>query len=767
MHKTVAFLVSFAFLNSWVALAASSVHQPISSLSCCSKTPTPEEKTFIRVISTERPLEVYFKGYSSASAYHDYCEGYADAGTVVTFGVNDFLYESGLAPDKERDAFDIQQMNNLYYKWKPAFDYRWQGGRIVLARLKDHCLRISEDQGESWYWLVANVSTDDGGAPLKHASKKHKPEWIVCSSPETAANYVARFGIGKVLIRDVVDDLKPLSKLPITHLVLIGGEVNDFSPLADMPRLEHLTFRDIQMQSGTKLNNLQKLKTLNLSGIAAEAQLTVSEMPCLRDIEIKGNEQKCAMPFFSNTPEVRSLSLKNGIYAELGSVKNLSKLQKITANNVILHGWSDPQKVPSVQELSFANCILPGLGFLKTFPGVRILKLSMAQDYSVYPMMSRSAWQQKMDRAAASSMPNYRDLDVLGVLGNLNQLKLENFPELRDIRALSNLKKLHHLTISSCKSLNDLSPLTDLKQLKSLDLSLCESVTDLSVVESLHGLERLSLNHDTQVVWPVLGKLDRLRAVDICSDSITTAECLRGLNRLEELSLEYCYNLDDISALQGMSSLVTLKFFNNEKLTDISPLAMLVNLEELSLLSCEGVTDLSALANLKKLTELNLNNTKVANLKPLRNLTSLKRLYLCENDSVSDLTPLAGLVGLKILWLSENANVTSIQPIGRLADLEQLEVNALYGVNDLSPLGSLINLKSLEYHCQKKGMDFSFLSRLEKLEELEFSADKETLDPALLLQLKNLLYLEMFGVEAGDEYFAAIREGLPDCVIRH
>jgi len=88
----------------------------------------------------------------------------------------------------------------------------------------------------------------------------------------------------------------------------------------------------------------------------------------------------------------------------------------------------------------------------------------------------------------------------------------------------------------------------------------------------------------------------------------------------------------------------------------------------------------------------------VADLTPLKGLTSLQRLHL-SSTPVADLTPLEGLASLQSLNLSSTP-VTDLTPLKGLTSLQRLHLNST-PVADLTPLKGLTNLEWLELNSTK------------------------------------------------------------------
>ena len=119
--------------------------------------------------------------------------------------------------------------------------------------------------------------------------------------------------------------------------------------------------------------------------------------------------------------------------------------------------------------------------------------------------------------------------------------------------------------------------------------------------------------------------------------------------------------------------------------------------EAVQTVSCNGVdetpVDLTPLVGMK-LEVLELQNSVLADPKPLASLITLEKLYL-NGSNVVDLTPLRGLVNLERLTL-DNTNVTDLEPLAGLSKLEELFLNGT-AVSNLVPLTTLTNLRMLVF----------------------------------------------------------------------
>jgi Leucine-rich repeat (LRR) protein len=257
------------------------------------------------------------------------------------------------------------------------------------------------------------------------------------------------------------------------------------------------------------------------------------------------------------------------------------------------------------------------------------------------------------------------DLQPLGKLSRLQNLKLGLDSSSFNAAALGELKLLHSLTLGSSNP----APLgmTEMSNLQSLrELTLSTNGADLNSISSLVNLRKLNLS------------IGGLGGRDIGP--------LAGMTKLETLELSL-HTLNDIRALAGMTTLKTLDLSGNQ-ISDIGPLAGLTTLETLDI-SGNQISDIGPLAGLTTLKTLDISVNRykpeyqISDISSLAGLTTLETLDLSGNQ-ISDIGPLAGLTTLETLDISGN----QISDIGPLAEIESIPVLILDGnlLRDVSPL---------------------------------------------------------------------------------
>ena len=101
-------------------------------------------------------------------------------------------------------------------------------------------------------------------------------------------------------------------------------------------------------------------------------------------------------------------------------------------------------------------------------------------------------------------------------------------------------------------------------------------------------------------------------------------------------------NIFHLESLSGLSKL----WIQNTLIADLRPLQCLPNLRELFIHNTP-ISDLSFLQSIVQLNKLEILHLHIHDLSPLQHLTHLKELWLYSNNIMNDLSPLYGLTELK------------------------------------------------------------------------------------------------------------------------
>jgi hypothetical protein len=241
---------------------------------------------------------------------------------------------------------------------------------------------------------------------------------------------------------------------------------------------------------------------------------------------------------------------------------------------------------------------------------------------------------------------------------------------------------------------------------------------DLSPLRSLRLLGELSIS-DCDDLSPLEG-LTSLKKLSVCAGRVQpNLEPLRGLVGLRHLSL-HGMKIDPSGVASSLGSLVSLTVSSCEAPVDTRALARLRELEVLDL-GLSPVTDVRALASLQKLRVLDLCGTGIRTLPPLRDLPRLEELNVALNY-------LPGLEGVEHALVLRKLNAgpsdlrafSDLTPLASLSRLEELHLDQLRHLVDLSPLRGLTRLRVLHVADSAVG-DLRPLAGMTALENVTLS----------------------------------------------
>jgi Leucine-rich repeat (LRR) protein len=233
---------------------------------------------------------------------------------------------------------------------------------------------------------------------------------------------------------------------------------------------------------------------------------------------------------------------------------------------------------------------------------------------------------------------------------------------------LASLKGLRELHLEVTAS-GDPSPLSALTALSSLHLESC----------------RISANDQTPFSFSSLQPLSTLQQLEVLhleghACATTSLQGLAGLSNLKHLVLETTAHDGKLESLEGISPGVvefTLGFALN--LTCLVGIESCTSMEMLTLYNCD-VSSLQPLRGLSNLKQLKVCDCSITNLEGLS--TSLQSLHLA---GCSDLTHLSGIEHFSTLksLIVETCGVTSLQPLSLIGErLQTLSVSYCHRVQE-------------------------------------------------------------------------------------
>lgn len=194
-------------------------------------------------------------------------------------------------------------------------------------------------------------------------------------------------------------DISFLSKMPFVKcLSIIDSQINDLSPLYDLPRL----------------------KTLNLA-VAARTPLDFTRFPSLRSVQLQ------------------DWSVRQwGSILQCDALEGLSLFEFSGPNLMLMHNLA------ALRALILVNPGIRSVEGVEDVPNLRFLRLDRARMLeSLYGIGEKA----RLEVVVLDGLPKLVDLSALSCLPGLRKLAISDCPKLQSLRALENAGNLEALMV--------------------------------------------------------------------------------------------------------------------------------------------------------------------------------------------------------------------------------------------------------------------------------------------------------------------------------
>jgi Leucine-rich repeat (LRR) protein len=372
---------------------------------------------------------------------------------------------------------------------------------------------------------------------------------------------------------------------------------------------------------------------------------------------------------------LKQLNMSGSRVANLGPIRNLSKLETLIASSTQITDLSPIQYTTGIRYLDLSSAPVSDISALGNFAMMEFLNLSDTRVQS---------------------------LNVLKNMPALRELRIAGLP-LLSLDGISDHASLELLDMNGLK-ISDFNALSGLSGLKRIVLT-NTFVDDLGFVSTMQGLQYVYLDYAPVTDIKPLLTLPDLKAV-YCDKTMIDKQAalsfiqsrpdVKVIYESEELSVWWSLLADDWKSvfkkmvqvgdpplreeLYEISTLREMDIAGNDMIKNLAPLQKLPSLSNInaSRTSITGVSEIKELAGLR---ELNIANTAVADLKPLADISSLISLNI-SNTKAKDIKPLSGLWNLKLLEM-DSVPVEDASVILRLKRLEKLYADGVPAVTKI------------------------------------------------------------------------------------
>ncbi|CAN1751414.1 Disease resistance protein L6 [Linum perenne] len=371
----------------------------------------------------------------------------------------------------------------------------------------------------------------------------------------------------------------------------------------------------------------------------------------------------------------------------------------------------------------------------------------------------------------------WRGWSGIKVASNLKAIHLHFCREIRTAPDLSQCRNLEWIDFHDCLRMRGEihigKLLKNLKLLRFSKTKITKLPGEIGTLENLQVLDAWNIFNIGNIFSPEI--MNMPTSLNQLSLSFSRVLNLSELKDLEELSLDYC---DELQYLGGLWKLSKLRKLVLKYLSSCNSLLVEGELpSSLNSLEISRLKSLPNFANLNNLTKLTLKEFQMPVIQGLGNLIMLQTLWIDSAQNLINLDGLESLSHLKTLWLkdccvleklpvslanltklqrltikkcTQLAEVMSLPDLSALTNLKTLEISGCTGLTEVMGFGRLesltelnMNLKTLEISGCTGLTEVMGFGRLELLTELNMSGCSSVKELPDLSCLRNIVSLDI------------------------
>ncbi len=458
---------------------------------------------------------------------------------------------------------------------------------------------------------------DGGGGGGGGIAEALAPKVTIAGQEVSTADKVLELQSATVRAEDIAE-MKKMSSLERIYLDNVTLEVDDFSWVADFPKLTEFSCEgylmdelDLTPFAGlTELTRLGFYQNGNSVGMAVSDLSPLAGLTQMKRLDLSVGYEVTDLDALAGMTQLESLRLwgnsnnsnASGIM-DIGGLAGMTKLTSLNVNVGDVKDFSPLAGLTSLIDLNmYGEYVLEDLSFLRNL--TQLQNLHMSGNYS-------------------EGAPVIKDLSALSGLTKLTNLQLD--VPITSLDGLEGLIKLRELRMyGSGSTYTDVDALANLTELVTLDLPYRRydyenpiPPVDISGLKNLTKLQELRVYHPASLE-PLRG-LTELRSLYIQTDGsdsiVMSLDDLSGLTKLTELQFSGRVQNGDLSGLSGLTELRALQIYhqswngdNGNSRTYIRDLSPLAGLTKLNSLQVNGTAEGIDTSPVSFVSDLNISN---------------------------------------------------------------------------------------------------------------------------------------------------------------
>ncbi|MEC7984250.1 MAG: leucine-rich repeat domain-containing protein, partial [Myxococcota bacterium] len=461
--------------------------------------------------------------------------------------------------------------------------------------------------------------------------------------------------------------LPPLGAFPNLKNMQIQRceNLTDLSVLQHLPQIEQFTL--------TKCPAIEDFSPLQ--ALSSLSQVTLSDLRHFSDLSVLSNAKGMDVLEFDTLPS----------FVDLAPIQRLSNLSSLR-----IEGCTSVSDVSPIGGLAALSSLV--MNDCPAHKSVSLFDLPRLKDVVLNDTIEEISYQNlpSLTEFSVSRLPNLKHVSLANMSG-LQELRILDCPNLTRLQADDTCDQIQSIYVSACPSLSIDSVLSRQKNIRKLVLSSLESISEVPILKNGEQLTDLSLLCPNLRDLRGLSAYPNLTNLGLSGSAVQDLSPIAGLKNLQELSLNDCSQIKDISPLGGLPKLDNRLYLHG--CTGLKEISLSHSpIESISLDDCVEKISLHHCPNIQRLMLNRLPNLSSVS---LSHLDALEQIDLRKTPRLLALTDFSSLPKLTTILLRECSALRDISGIQHLSTLSELDIKGCPELQEQALYTTLYTLPQL------------------------------------------------------------------------